>query len=594
MKKTVVNQILFFWVCLITFSALNAQTAIPARVSSPIPVKITDSGRLYSTFSLDEKNQFHDEIKKQTGAKVFADILLYSEEGAWPSDISTLDGRNTNRASIGRYKANLVAIFDKDYAILEIPVAGNEGMPSGMRPQKHAIYFVIGKDGVEPTGATYAAASPSGLKKVRIVDSGQLYSTYDIQAETPWHDAIKKVVGENGFQDVVTYSNEKNWPVGISNLDNWRENKLKMNDYTVYLLVGNLDGKVILYCPAGENQYMPSDLKPSRDIYFVMGLNGIEGDGISQSNPSADDTEVEDTNGKDVRMAQIDNPMELYSTFEIEENENAMEVYQEIFGDEYRDRAIELSTEEGWPSGISTFSARDLVREEFKDYNVYYLGEFMATEPVAILYVALDENMHMPENMQPLDEDGFILLFKKSAVTIGESIGVEEITEKPSADNFETQLNTLLEGLKDDFKNIKGNQIVEKEGGLASLSKEYQSRIVLDGSEKTVIRENLGFNYSAQAYYGSFRSKEEAMDIYHQLVQKVEKASLTCCSFVQDEQDLENIITTSWIPFDLSGKMDTRLKDIVMEVRVIKLLGIDDNFKSFDEYSVSLSVYHQK
>lgn len=588
MKKTVLSQFLFFWVFFLCFTVMNAQ--IPSTVSSPIPVKITDSGRLYSTFSLDTKTEYHAEIKKQTGTKTFADILLYGEEDSWPSDISTLDGRNRNRALMANYKTNLIAIFGDSYAILEIPVKGNEGMPSGMRPQTHVIYFVIGKDALELSGNS-SASSTSGFPRVKIVDSGQLYSTYDIEAETAWHGPIKKAVGEKGLQDIIKYAKEENWPVGISNLDNWRENKLKMNNYTVYLLVDNLDGKIILHCPAAENQYMPSDLKPSRDIYFVMGSSGIEGGAsVVQKVEEAEDEPA--SASKNIRYAEIVNPMELYSTFDIEENEDAIALYQELFGDEYIDRAIELSTEGGWPSGISTFSERDKVRPEFKDYTVYYLGEFMGTEPVAVLYVPTEDNVYMPDNMQPIDEDGMIFLFKKSAVEVGDLIESNELIENTQTDDFESQLNKIVNALADNFKFIKGNQI-NKEGNDFLMGKDYESTVVLQGSEQTYIHESLG-GFGANCKYGEFRTKAEAKEVYDILVNRVRETKFNCCTLVENEQDLENLITTYWIPFDLSGKMDPRFSDMVIEVKIFKFLGIDENFKTYDSYTVSLNVYRQK
>ncbi len=593
MRKTVFYP-LFIWVfCFIFINNLYSQT-VPSKVNRPMPAKITDAGRLYSTFSLKTKTQYYSEIKSQTGEAVFKDILLYCEEGSWPSEIATLSGRSANRPKMANYKTNLIAIFGGDYAILEIPEKGNQSMPSGMQPKGHSIYFIIGKDGIALTGS--GDNESTAFPKAKITDSGQLYSTYDIKNETSWHAAIKKAVGEKGFQDVLKYANENNWPEGISNLEQWGKNKYNMTKYNVYLLVDGLDGKVILYCPADENKHMPSDLIPSRDIYFVMGESGISRD--PNATPYEENVEEQEDSEGGVYNASIIDPMELYSTYDIQGDESAMKLYKKIFGDEHIDKAIEISHENGWPSGINSYGAREKVRSKFKDYNVRYIGEFGEEgEPVALLYVAPDDNSHMPQNMQPLDEDGLILLFKKSAIKVEGLVDPSDTYDVSEEDNdgasFETQLNSLINGLKDNFATLKGNEIKKENDAFDFLSKEYESKIMLKGAEKTVIRSSMG-SFSVQAFYGEFRSKEDADAVYSLLVEQVEDSKLTCCTLVQDEQVLDNLVSTSWIPFDLNGKMDAKLKDMVLEVRSIKLVGIDKEFKSYDYYSVSLSAYHQK
>jgi hypothetical protein len=140
---------LFLLVWLLPVPVLGAQAALPTRVTSPVPVTISNSGNLYSTFELAKNPQYHDEIKKQTGS-LFPEILLYCEEASWPAGISSFSARDSNRPAIARYNARLVAIFETSYAIVQLPVAGNEGMPAGMVPQGHPIYFIIGTAGITP------------------------------------------------------------------------------------------------------------------------------------------------------------------------------------------------------------------------------------------------------------------------------------------------------------------------------------------------------------------------------------------------------------------------------------------------------------
>ena len=153
-----------------------------------------------------------------------------------------------------------------------------------------------------------------------------------------------------------------------------------------------------------------------------------------------------------------------------------------------------------------------------------------------------------------------------------------------------------MEAYPTNFQNIKGDKLPEDPKDMFK-TEEWYSKIKLEGSEKTIVRKEwLGSSCSVQAYYKEYKSKDDATAKYRELVKKVQDAALPCCSMAQgDEYTSTELTSTAWLLFDLSGKMGPGYDNIVLEVRVIKLLDIDTKtYTTSDKWFVSLSVYKQK
>jgi hypothetical protein len=153
-----------------------------------------------------------------------------------------------------------------------------------------------------------------------------------------------------------------------------------------------------------------------------------------------------------------------------------------------------------------------------------------------------------------------------------------------------------MEAYPTNFQNIKGDKLPEDPNDMFK-TEEWYSKIKLEGSEKTIVRKEwLGSSCSVQAYYKEYKSKDDATAKYRELVKKVQDAALPCCSMAQgDEYTSTELTSTAWLPFDLSGKMGPGYDNIVLEVRIIKLLDIDTKtYTTSDKWFVSLSVYKQK
>ena len=121
-----------------------------------------------------------------------------------------------------------------------------------------------------PAGTPAYAAADAGIS-----DPGELYSTYDLTADAAARATIQAQTSAALLQDILIYSNERSWPSGIATLDGRIARREQIQDYRVYA-IARFNDKVVLRVPAAENQHMPANMRPARDIYFIFGQGGIQ------------------------------------------------------------------------------------------------------------------------------------------------------------------------------------------------------------------------------------------------------------------------------------------------------------------------------
>jgi hypothetical protein len=142
------------------------------------------------------------------------------------------------------------------------------------------------------------------------------------------------------------------------------------------------------------------------------------------------------------------------------------------------------------------------------------------------------------------------------------------------------------------FGDVKGDKREDKSG--LNLDTKYESKIKLDGASDIYVNEGLLGSISLYADYGDFKTYAEAEAVYKGVADKVGTAKITCCQWVKNDSKLENITSSYWLPFDISGKMDPGFKDIVVQVQIIKGFDFDKDYKMHDSYSVSLTIGSNK
>ena len=117
-------------------------------------------------------------------------------------------------------------------------------------------------------GQGFAVGTP-----VKILDFGELYSTFSWQAEDV--AALKASLGSAMADAVVSKSAEENWPKGIASLDARSQNRPLMAGYTTFYLTALDATRAILFVPAVENSGMATDMQPAGDIYFIVNSSAV-------------------------------------------------------------------------------------------------------------------------------------------------------------------------------------------------------------------------------------------------------------------------------------------------------------------------------
>ena len=266
--------------------------------------------------------------------------------------------------------------------------------------------------------------------KATILDPGSLYSTYDFTEDIGMLKAAAKLQGAGKIlSDITTYSQESNCPEGLNNLDSRLNNREEFFKYTVYKIVATADF-CILVVPAAENKNLSSNFRPKRDIYFIMEGIGVDFEGnTAVRTAEAEDNFIEDyyydseSSEEEGEMVEaqvyITDPGDLYSTFNLQENESAREtlVNSGVLDEEEFAYMASLSSENSWPSGMSTLDQRLAAADQIKEYVTYFVTTFGPSgDEYVIVWVPLYGNEHMPENMQPITEEGFYMILKSSGV----------------------------------------------------------------------------------------------------------------------------------------------------------------------------------
>jgi hypothetical protein len=264
-----------------------------------------------------------------------------------------------------------------------------------------------------------------------IVDPGSLFSTYDFTEDIGMLKPAAKLQGAGKIlTDITIYSQESSWPEGLNNLDSRLANREEFFKYTVYKIVSTAD-YCILVVPAAENRNLDAKFKPTRDIYFIMETVGVDFEGnIAVRTVETEEVYGEDTyaegdyvmeeEGENVEaQVYITAPGDLFSTFDLNGDENAHEVMvgSEILTEEEFSYLASMSTENSWPSGISTLDSRLAAAEQIKEYVTYFVATFgPAGDDYVLVWVPLYGNEHMPQDMQPTSEEGFYMILKSSGV----------------------------------------------------------------------------------------------------------------------------------------------------------------------------------
>lgn len=263
--------------------------------------------------------------------------------------------------------------------------------------------------------------SEAQLKRspAKIINPGSLISSYDFEVDNgKLKPAIRVSGSSSDLANIIANSTESNWPAAMQELDSRISNRPNIRLYTVYKIL-HTGEHCILIAPAAENKHMPEDMRPMKDIYFIMTLDGAAFEGNDPKLDSDEFSDFEDE-GDGTILATIVNPGDLYSTFNLNNNASIRSIVVDsgILTEEQFQVIVRLSNEKSWPSGISTLEKRLSAAEKMKEYTAYYIIDFGENDEYVLVWIPIDENAHMPFDMRPTDQEGFYFVMKSSAIEI--------------------------------------------------------------------------------------------------------------------------------------------------------------------------------
>lgn len=232
-----------------------------------------------------------------------------------------------------------------------------------------------------------------------------MYSTFNLLTESK-AAYLKGYWGNTDFEYVAKYCKEENWPSGISSLSARDKVRAQMNNYKAYR-IAEFDGKCILKIPADENKFMPYDMRPAQDIFFVINTTDVTVGGSATGSTSSSYKSTSTSSktlsyskndiGKAVHIAQGATLMD-----DLESMDYYNESKEQMDATEYQN-ALKYSKRENWPSGISTKEARETNSAKIADYKGIIVAHFIDDYDLGsyVIKIAPKANSHMPSNMRP-------------------------------------------------------------------------------------------------------------------------------------------------------------------------------------------------
>jgi hypothetical protein len=507
-------------------------------------------------------------------------------------------------------------------------------MDSGMKKLLLLLCLGMAVEMVQPAqaglGLGAKPAAPSAVP-IRWVDSAEMFSTPNLSDDDALQTTIRSTLGEAWLTAILAYSSEETWPLGMSTLDGRNENRDEIARYVAYRILRVSGDRSIVWVPAAENQHLSADFAPAHDFFVLINNVGVSDSGaalplgaapvpgvtIPTAAPVAQTVApapnpASSTKGTPIRWVDS---AQMMSTPNLPDDPDALAAIRAVVGEAGLQEVIDYSHERNWPGSMSTLQGRNDNRSAISSYVAYAAVDLK--DGRYILWIPAAENQHMPANLRPtknffmmIGESGIQLpsgnpwvrpTLQGAAAAVATVVNSAPVTTSTTATapiktgDFASSLNQIIEALRGNFSSITGAEIVD-DSPLAGLSTEYQSTIALPGAEKSYLSEGIGSARRFIAPYGDFRDQASAEKKLKEVVALIDAAALPCCTLVKNENRLDNLYSVYYLPFDMSGKMGPGLAGMVLEVEMIKSLGIDTSggtIQTFDQWMVTLRVYKQ-
>jgi hypothetical protein len=570
-----------------------------------------------------------EEVLKKSG-------ISLSEKGNY-NDRSILftakPGQEIGLVNVEKKQIELFSLDGKLSLILKIPQS-QEVYPSFNVAYANGMYWLFDKDsrkwigykegGTASSTSTLTPVPTSGSRGAygelsKIIKVGDLYSTFNIAGTYPDKEAEwNSEFGEATTKEILKRSDEKGWPSSISTLSGRDEYRDRFVDFNCYRIADLGTDYVVLWIPMSENKHMPSALIAPYDYYMVYNRSAVQlGDKVkprfsaSGSGGTLTGAGTKPATGSQGRVTKITDPGDLYSTYNLEEDESGVAaVLKQEYGEAGAAEIFKRAKESGWPYGISDFTRRSEYRERFIEYTTYYIANVGADK--ALLWVPMNKNTGVPSAMQ--GENDIFFVYAKKGLSLGDKVKANVVISndkqdnrtkpvtgtlggsKPAASNnntkttsvatgnFQAQIETLVKSYAGNFSSIKGKKM---DKGTYDIFEKWETSVKLAGSMDSYLSDGiLNEHLEYVAEFGTNYSKQSANSKLNALVAEVLKAKPAGVSMVKEELSNKE---SAVIQYFIAGSSAPKAYDyFIME------LGMYKSSSGSDTWSIELRIYSEE
>ena len=214
---------------------------------------------------------------------------------------------------------------------------------------------------------------------------------------------------------VIQYSDPALWPPGLRTDSARKTSEPYIQKYMAFVVCNYQDDSTlmsILMVPARENIHMPEEMRPIADLYLVVPATATE----EVLPPKPRPVISRGPRWKDLPVATITKPDDLYATYDLADDKEGMEALRLAGMSEPEIGAVVFrSHERNWPEGIDQFDERYPRLLEFKKYKCYRAASWADK---VLLIVPVEKNRKLPVLMRPYVDIYFI--YSKDAVVVKE------------------------------------------------------------------------------------------------------------------------------------------------------------------------------
>ena len=112
-------------------------------------------------------------------------------------------------------------------------------------------------------------------QEVTVADMGDLYSSYSFK-QSDKAELSSQLNNKELVNQVVTYSQEQNWPDAVNTLEKRLGARNTMLRYR-FFKIGVIGNKTVVAVPASKNRHMPYGFVPAGAMYMIFKTEAVKG-----------------------------------------------------------------------------------------------------------------------------------------------------------------------------------------------------------------------------------------------------------------------------------------------------------------------------